>query len=292
LTAKIIDGLTVSQNIKESLKTEIDNLIKSGITPCLATILIGEDPPSIIYVNNKQKSANSIGIKTLDYRLDKGVSENELIQIIENLNSDNSVHGILLQLPLPRHLDQSKVINKINPTKDVDGLTFVNAGLLMNNQAKLIPCTPLGIMELFNYYDVELDGLKVLVINRSNLVGKPLVSLLLKKNATVTIAHTHTKDLTHFSRNADIIITAVGKRTSFILTADMIKEGSIIIDVGTNRIDGKLCGDVDFDEVKKKAGYVTPVPGGVGPMTICMLLKNTVEASKMAGLLTEKNENR
>ncbi len=292
MTAKIIDGLTVSQNIKESLKTEIDNLIKSGITPCLATILIGEDPPSIIYVNNKQKSANSIGIKTLDYRLDKGVSENELIQIIENLNSDTSVHGILLQLPLPRHLDQSKVINKINPTKDVDGLTFVNAGLLMNNQAKLIPCTPLGIMELLNYYDVELDGLKVLVINRSNLVGKPLVSLLLKKNATVTIAHTHTKDLTHFSRNADIIITAVGKRTSFILTADMIKEGSIVIDVGTNRIDGKLCGDVDFDEVKKKAGYVTPVPGGVGPMTICMLLKNTVEASKMAGLLTEKNENR
>ncbi len=292
MTAKIIDGLTVSQNIKESLKTEIDNLIKSGITPCLATILIGEDPPSIIYVNNKQKSANSIGIKTLDYRLDKGVSENELIQIIENLNSDTSVHGILLQLPLPRHLDQSKVINKINPTKDVDGLTFVNAGLLMNNQAKLIPCTPLGIMELLNYYDVELDGLKVLVINRSNLVGKPLVSLLLKKNATVTIAHTHTKDLTHFSRNADIIITAVGKRTSFILTADMIKEGSIIIDVGTNRIDGKLCGDVDFDEVKKKAGYVTPVPGGVGPMTICMLLKNTVEASKMSGLLTEKNENR
>lgn len=292
MTAKIIDGLTVSQNIKESLKTEIDNLIKSGITPCLATILIGEDPPSIIYVNNKQKSANSIGIKTLDYRLDKGVSENELIQIIENLNSDTSVHGILLQLPLPSHLDQSKVINKINPTKDVDGLTFVNAGLLMNNQAKLIPCTPLGIMELLNYYDVELDGLKVLVINRSNLVGKPLVSLLLKKNATVTIAHTHTKDLTHFSRNADIIITAVGKRTSFILTADMIKEGSIIIDVGTNRIDGKLCGDVDFDEVKKKAGYVTPVPGGVGPMTICMLLKNTVEASKMSGLLTEKNENR
>lgn len=292
MTAKIIDGLTVSQQIKESLKTEIDNLIKSGITPCLATILIGDDPPSIIYVNNKQKSANSIGIKTVDYRLDKGVSENELIQIIENLNSDTSVHGILLQLPLPRHLDQSRVINKINPTKDVDGLTFVNAGLLMNNQAKLIPCTPLGIMELLNYYDVDLDGLKVLVINRSNLVGKPLVSLLLKKNATVTIAHTRTKDLTHFSRNADIIITAVGKRTSFILTADMIKEGSIIIDVGTNRIDGKLCGDVDFDEVKKKAGYVTPVPGGVGPMTICMLLKNTVEASKMTGLLTKKNENR
>ena len=282
MTAKIIDGLKVSQHIKESLKIEIENLIKSGITPCLATILTGDDPPSIIYVNNKQKSANSIGIKTLDYRLDNRVSENELIQIIENLNLDTSVHGILLQLPLPHHLDKYKVINKINPNKDVDGLTFVNAGLLTNNQAKLIPCTPLGIMELLHYYEINLDGLKVLIINRSNLVGKPLVTLLLEKNATVTVAHTHTKDLTHFTQNADIIITAVGKRESFVLTAEMIKEESIIIDVGTNRIDGKLCGDVDFNEVKKKAGYLTPVPGGVGPMTICMLLKNTVEASKLA----------
>jgi methylenetetrahydrofolate dehydrogenase (NADP+) / methenyltetrahydrofolate cyclohydrolase len=282
LTAKIIDGLAVSQQVKEDLKIEIEELRKLDKIPCLATILIGNDPPSIVYVNNKQKAANSIGIKTLDYRLDNTASENELIQIIENLNSDKSVHGILLQLPLPEHLDKYKIINKINPSKDVDGLTFINAGLLLNNKARLVPCTPLGIMKLFNFYDIHLDGSKVLVINRSNLVGKPLVSLLLEKNATVTVAHTHTKDLAHFSQNADVVITAVGKRESFILKAEMIKEGAIIIDVGTNRVNGKLCGDVDFDEVMKKAGYVTPVPGGVGPMTICMLLNNTVSAAKIA----------
>lgn len=283
MTAKIIDGLAVSQHIKEKLKIEIEDLTKSGKTPCLATILTGDDQPSIIYVNNKQKSASSIGIKTLDYRLDKDVSEKELVQIIEKLNSDPDVHGILLQLPLPDHLDKHKVINKIDPSKDVDGLTLVNAGLLINNRAKLIPCTPLGIMELLHFYGINLDGLQVLIINRSILVGKPLVSLFLEKNATVTVAHTHTKNLAHFSQSADIIVTAVGKRESFILTAEMIKEGSIIIDVGTNRVNGKLSGDVDFDNVKKKAGYVTPVPGGVGPMTICMLLRNTVEASKMMG---------
>ena len=282
MTAKIIDGLTVSQHVKENLKTEIEELRKLGKIPCLATILTGDDPPSIIYVNNKQKAANSIGIKTLDYRLDKTASENEIIHIIENLNTDKSVHGILLQLPLPDHLDSYKIINKIKPGKDVDGLTFVNAGLLLNNKARLIPCTPLGIMKLLQFYNIHLDGSKVLIINRSNLVGKPLISLLLEKNATVTVAHTHTKDLIHFSQDADIVITAVGKRDSFVLKAEMIKDGAIIIDVGTNRINGKLCGDVDFDEVKKKAEYVTPVPGGVGPMTICMLLSNTVEAAKIA----------
>ena len=182
----------------------------------------------------------------------------------------------------PAHLDTYKIINKIDPNKDVDGLTFVNAGLLLNNKARLIPCTPLGIMKLFQFYDIQLDGSKVLIINRSNLVGKPLVSLLLEKNATVTVAHTHTKELDHFSQNADIVISAVGKRDSFILKAEMIKDGSVIIDVGTNRVNGKLCGDVDFEEVKKKAGYVTPVPGGVGPMTICMLLNNTIEAAKIS----------
>ncbi|HSA74638.1 MAG TPA: bifunctional 5,10-methylenetetrahydrofolate dehydrogenase/5,10-methenyltetrahydrofolate cyclohydrolase [Candidatus Nitrosocosmicus sp.] len=282
MTAKIIDGLTVSQHVKENLKTEIEELHKLGKIPCLATILIGDDPPSIVYVNNKQKAANSIGIKTLDYRLDKTASENEIIRIIENLNTDKSVHGILLQLPLPDHLDTYKIINKIKPGKDVDGLTFVNAGLLFNNKARLIPCTPLGIMKLLQFYNIHLDGSKVLIINRSILVGKPLISLLLEKNATVTVAHTHTKDLINFSQDADIIITAVGKRDSFVLKAEMIKDGAIIIDVGTNRINGKLCGDVDFDEVKKKAEYVTPVPGGVGPMTICMLLNNTVEAAKIA----------
>ncbi|VFJ12734.1 bifunctional 5,10-methylenetetrahydrofolate dehydrogenase/5,10-methenyltetrahydrofolate cyclohydrolase [Candidatus Nitrosocosmicus franklandus] len=280
MTAKIIDGITVSQHVKENLKTEIDKLRKADVIPCLATILTGEDPPSIVYVNNKQKAANSIGIKTLDYRLDSNTSENDLIKLIEDLNSDRLVHGILLQLPLPAHLDKHRIINKIDPRKDVDGLTYINAGLLVNNKARLIPCTPLGIMKLFHFYDIPIDGSNVLVINRSNLVGKPLVSLLLEKNATVTIAHTHTSDIAQFSKSSDIVITAVGKRDSFILTADMIKEGATIIDVGTNRVKGKLCGDVDFDAVKKKAGYITPVPGGVGPMTICMLLNNTVEAAK------------
>ncbi len=281
MTAKIIDGLIVSQKVKQDLKEQIDKLAKEDIVPCLATILVGEDPPSMVYVNNKQKSANSIGIKTLDHRLDNTVSEYELVQLIQKLNFDTSVHGILLQLPLPGHLDKYTIINKIDPRKDVDGLTFVNAGLLLSNRARLIPCTPLGIMKLFDYYNIDLDGSNVLIINRSNLVGKPLVSLLLEKNATVSVAHTHTKDLSNYSKNADIIITGVGKRESFTLTAEMVKDDSTIIDVGTNRLNGKLCGDVDFQNVKQKASYITPVPGGVGPMTICMLLKNTVEASKI-----------
>ena len=281
MTAKIIDGLIVSQKVKQDLKAQIDKLAKEDIIPCLATILVGEDPPSMVYVNNKQKSANSIGIRTLDHRLDNTVSEYELIQLIQKLNFDTSVHGILLQLPLPGHLDKYTIINKIDPKKDVDGLTFVNAGLLLSNRARLIPCTPLGIMKLFDYYNIDLDGSNVLIINRSNLVGKPLVSLLLEKNATVSVAHTHTKDLSNYTKNADIVITGVGKRESFTLTAEMIKDDSTIIDVGTNRLNGKLCGDVDFQNVKEKARYITPVPGGVGPMTICMLLKNTVEASKI-----------
>ncbi|HYF99698.1 MAG TPA: bifunctional 5,10-methylenetetrahydrofolate dehydrogenase/5,10-methenyltetrahydrofolate cyclohydrolase [Candidatus Saccharimonadales bacterium] len=281
MTAKIIDGLIVSQKVKQDLKVQIDKLAQEDIIPCLATILVGEDPPSMVYVNNKQKSANSIGIKTLDHRLDNTVSEYELVQLIQKLNFDTSVHGILLQLPLPGHLDKYTIINKIDPKKDVDGLTFVNAGLLLSNRARLIPCTPLGIMKLFDYYNIDLDGSNVLIINRSNLVGKPLVSLLLEKNATVSVAHTHTKDLSNYSKNADIVITGVGKRESFTLTAEMIKDDSTIIDVGTNRLNGKLCGDVDFQNVKEKASYITPVPGGVGPMTICMLLKNTVEASKI-----------
>jgi methylenetetrahydrofolate dehydrogenase (NADP+)/methenyltetrahydrofolate cyclohydrolase len=233
-----------------------------------------------VYINNKQKAANSIGIRTLDYRLDTAVSQTELIRLIEKLNLDSSVHGILIQLPLPEHLDKYHVINMVDPMKDVDGLTSINSGLLLNNKTNLIPCTPLGIMELFHFYKIQLDGANVLIINRSNLVGKPLASLLLSKNSTVTISHSHTNNLKFFSQNADIVITAVGNRNSFVLTPDMVNNDAIIIDVGTNRVDGKLCGDVDFERVRKKASYITPVPGGVGPMTICMLLRNTVEASK------------
>jgi methylenetetrahydrofolate dehydrogenase (NADP+) / methenyltetrahydrofolate cyclohydrolase len=280
LTAKIIDGLAVSNHIKNDLKNEISELRTKGVIPCLATILIGSDPPSLVYINNKQKAANSIGIRTLDYRLDTAVSQTELIRLIEKLNLDSTVHGILIQLPLPEHLDKYHVINMVDPMKDVDGLTSINSGLLLNNKTNLIPCTPLGIMELFHFYKIQLDGANVLIINRSNLVGKPLASLLLSKNSTVTISHSHTNNLKFFSQNADIVITAVGNRNSFVLTPDMVNNGAIIIDVGTNRVDGKLCGDVDFERIREKASYITPVPGGVGPMTICMLLRNTVEASK------------
>jgi methylenetetrahydrofolate dehydrogenase (NADP+)/methenyltetrahydrofolate cyclohydrolase len=280
LTAKIIDGLAVSNHIKNGLKNEISELRTKAVIPCLATILIGSDPPSLVYINNKQKAANSIGIRTLDYRLHTTISQTELIRLIEKLNLDSAVHGILIQLPLPDHLDKYKVINMVDPKKDVDGLTFINSGLLLNDKTNLIPCTPLGIMELFRFYEIQLDGANVLIINRSNLVGKPLASLLLSKNSTVTISHSHTNNLKFFSQNADIVITAVGNRDSFVLTPDMVKNGATIIDVGTNRVDGKLCGDVDFERVRKKASYITPVPGGVGPMTICMLLRNTVEASK------------
>lgn len=280
LTAKIIDGLAVSNHVKDNLKNEISELATKGVIPCLATIIVGSDPPSLVYINNKQKAANSIGIRTLDYRLDGNISQTELIILIEKLNLDSTVHGILIQLPLPGHLDQYQIINKVDPRKDVDGLTYINSGLLLYNKTNLIPCTPLGIMELFRFYDIQLDGANSLIINRSNLVGKPLASLLLRKNSTITISHSHTKNLNLFSQNADIIITAVGNRDSFVLTPDMVKYGSTIIDVGTNRVNGKLCGDVDFEKVKEKAGFITPVPGGVGPMTICMLLRNTVEASK------------
>jgi methylenetetrahydrofolate dehydrogenase (NADP+) / methenyltetrahydrofolate cyclohydrolase len=280
LTAKIIDGLAVSNHIKNGLKNEISELRTKALIPCLATILIGSDPPSLVYINNKQKAANSIGIRTLDYRLHTTISQTELIRLIEKLNLDSAVHGILIQLPLPAHLDKYKVINMVDPKKDVDGLTFINSGLLLNDKTNLIPCTPLGIMELFRFYEIQLDGTSVLIINRSNLVGKPLASLLLSKNSTVTISHSHTNNLKFFSQNADIVITAVGNRNSFVLTPDMVKNGATIIDVGTNRVDGKLCGDVEFERVREKASYITPVPGGVGPMTICMLLRNTVEASK------------
>ena len=280
MTAKIIDGLAVSEHFKNNLRDEISMLVNKGVKPCLATIIVGSDPPSLVYINNKQKAAKSIGMRTLDYRLDGNISQHELITLIEKLNLDSTVHGILIQLPLPDQLDQYKVINTVDPRKDVDGLTYINSGLLLSNRTKLVPCTPLGIMELFKYYEIQLDGTNALIINRSNLVGKPLASLLLRKNSTVTISHSHTKNLNLFTQNADIIITAVGNRDSFILTSDMVKYGATIIDVGTNRVDGKLCGDVDFELVKEKVGYITPVPGGVGPMTICMLLRNTVEASK------------
>jgi len=281
LTATIIDGLLVSKQIKENLKNEITALAENNVYPCLSTILIGDDPPSISYINNKQKSANLIGIKTQDYRLDGNVGEKELIDLIQSLNKDDQVHGILLQLPLKKHLNKFNILNTIDSKKDVDGLTFYNSGLLSNNKAELIPCTPIGVMELLRYYNIELNGVTATIINRSNLVGKPLASLLLEENSTVIICHSHTKNLANLLQSSDIIITAVGNRNKFELTDEMIKENSTIIDVGTSRVNGKLLGDVNFEKVKEKAAFITPVPGGVGPMTITMLLKNTVKAAKL-----------
>lgn len=284
MTAKILDGLLVSQTIKNKLVDEILKLNEGDVYPCLATILVGNDPASISYINNKQKTAKSVGIKTLDYRLNETISLNDLSRLIDKLNKDNDVHGILIQLPLQKHLDKFVILNLVDPNKDVDGLTFLNSGLLMNNKSKLIPCTPLGVMTLFDHYNIELDGSTVSIINRSNLVGKPLSSLLLERNSTVIICHSHTKNLDKHLQHSDIVITAVGNRTKFKLTKNMVKENSIIVDIGTSRVNGKLLGDVDFDDVKEKASFITPVPGGVGPMTIVMLLRNTVQAAKTINL--------
>lgn len=280
MTAKILDGLLVSQNVKESLKDEIIQLSADGIIPGLATVLVGNDPPSITYINNKQKTAKSINIKTFDFRVPENISQSELINLIDKLNAENNVHGILIQLPLPRHLNKFEILNKVDPKKDVDGLTIYNAGLLLNDRPSLVPCTPLGIMEILKFYKLNPNGLDVAIINRSTLVGKPLTSLLLRENATVTICHSQTKNLEKFLKQSDMVISAVGNRKEFVIKKDMIKENSILIDVGTSRIDGSLFGDFDFNDVKEKASYVTPVPGGVGPMTISMLLRNTVQAAK------------
>lgn len=276
-----MDGILVSNVVKDKLKTEIYLLSEYGVYPCLATILVGNDPASITYINNKQKTAKSIGIRTLDYRLDEKTSQGELSELVKKLNDDKNVHGILIQLPLKEHLDKFYILNLIDPCKDVDGLTFVNSGLLQNDRPKLVPCTPMGVMELLNFYNINLDGIIVSIINRSSLVGKPLSSLLLKKNSTVIICHSRTKNLDKLLKTSDMIITAIGNRNNFELNGDMVKENSIIIDIGTSRVNGKLLGDVDFDTVKEKADYITPVPGGVGPMTISMLLKNTVKAAKL-----------
>lgn len=275
----IISGVEVSTKLKTELIQKVELLKKKGIDPCLATILVGDDQPSAIYIRNKHKACSELGIKTKDNTMPSSIEEEKLIEVINSLNNDSSVHGILLQLPLPSHIDQFEVINKIKPTKDVDGLTYQNAGLLLNKKSSLIPCTPLGVMELFNYYKIELKGKDIVIINRSILVGKPLFLLLLEKDATVTICHSKTRDLEEKLRRADIIITAVGNRKLFTLKREHVKENVVIIDIGISRENGKIIGDTDFERVAPKASWITPVPGGVGPMTITMLLNNTIKAA-------------
>ncbi|HYY71417.1 MAG TPA: tetrahydrofolate dehydrogenase/cyclohydrolase catalytic domain-containing protein [Nitrososphaeraceae archaeon] len=275
----IISGLEVSSKIKEDLISKVQTLNKNGIYPCLCTILVGDDTASTIYVRNKHRACSEVGIQTKDHKIDSSIEEKKLIELIKSLNEDPSIHGILMQLPLPPHINQFNVINAITPKKDVDGLTYYNAGLLLNKRSTFIPCTPLGVMELLKYYNIELKGKDVVIVNRSILVGKPISLLLLDKDATVMICHSHTKNINEKVRNADVVITAVGNRKLFTLREESVKDGVVVIDIGITRENGKIKGDVDFENVSKKASWITPVPGGVGPMTIAMLLKNTVIAA-------------
>ena len=276
-----IDGIEVSNSVKEILKRAVENLKSNGIEPCLATILVGDNPASAVYVRNKHKASDSIGIKTKDHKLPSETTQDELNHMIDDLNRNDEVHGILVQLPLPNHLDEFATTSRISPLKDVDGLTPQNVGLLSIGKSILRPCTPSGIMEMFYYYKINLEGKKVVLINRSNLIGKPLYHLLLQNNATVITCHSKTTNLNELCQNADIIITAVGDRTKFKLTSDMIKQDAIVIDVAIFRHEGKLVGDADYDDIIQKASWATPVPGGVGPMTVAMLLKNTVTAASL-----------
>jgi methylenetetrahydrofolate dehydrogenase (NADP+) / methenyltetrahydrofolate cyclohydrolase len=279
----MIDGTVVASSIKSRIKKEVGAMKVKGLAaPCLATVLVGDDPASATYVKNKQKAAIDVGINTRDHRLSSNISQEELLNLIMRLNQDPLVHGILVQLPLPDSIDEATAVNAISPSKDVDGLTQTNAGMLFNGKPTLIPCTPLGIMELFNYYKIELESIDAVVVNRSNLVGKPLAILLLQRNATVMICHSRSKNLVDKIRSAELIITAVGNRERFALKSSMVKDGAIIIDVGITRLMGKPAGDVeDFEALKEKVSWITPVPGGVGPMTIAMLLRNTVLAASV-----------
>jgi methylenetetrahydrofolate dehydrogenase (NADP+) / methenyltetrahydrofolate cyclohydrolase len=277
-----MDGITVANSVKGRVRAAAEELKKDGITPTLATVLVGQNPASNTYVTNKQKACAEVGIQTKDHRLPESFSQQEIYSLIDLLNKDDTVHGILVQLPLPKQLDEFSTTSRISPVKDVDGLTPFNIGLLESGRAILKPCTPLGIMELFDYYKINLAGKNVVIINRSHLVGKPLYHLMIEKDATVTTCHSKTRNLEEHCLGADIIVTAVGDRKNFTLTADMVSDGAIVIDVGASRHDEKLVGDVDYDNVIKKASYVTPVPGGVGPMTIAMLLKNTVTAASIS----------
>ena len=277
-----IDGIEVSNAVKEILKNAVEKLNSEDVIPCLATVLVGDDPASTTYVKNKHNACEKIGIKTKDHKLPADTTQKELDKIIDMLNNDNEVHGILVQLPLPKQLNEFATVCRISPIKDVDGLTPQNVGLLSIGKSILKPCTPSGIMEMFYYYKINLEGKNVVMINRSNLIGKPLYHLLLQNNATVITCHSKTKNLGVYCKNADIIITAVGDREKFKLTSEMIKQDAIVIDVAISRYDGKLVGDTDYDDMIKKASWVTPVPGGVGPMTVAMLLKNTVTATSLS----------
>lgn len=278
--AIIIDGKLVAQEVKAKVSKKVKELQENGITPGLAVIIIGNNPASRIYVNNKKKACAEVSIYSKEYTLPDTTSQKELIELISKLNNDDSINGILVQLPLPNHINEKAVIEAIDPLKDVDAFHEINVGKIMIGEYDLLPCTPAGIIELLNSQNIEIEGKHCVVVGRSNIVGKPMAMLLLHRNGTVTICHSKTKNLKKICKNADILIAAVGKAK--FITSDMVKKGAVVIDVGMNKDENsKLCGDVDFDNVEKIASYITPVPGGVGPMTIAMLMKNTVTAASL-----------
>lgn len=275
--AKIIDGKAVSQKVKDEIRAEIE---RDGLDIGLAVVIVGNNQASRVYVNNKKKACEVCGIKSYEYALPEETSEEQLLELVDALNNDKNINGILVQLPLPKQINEEKIIERISPLKDVDAFNAVNVGKIMIGNYAFLPCTPAGVMELIHSTGTEISGKECVVIGRSNIVGKPMAMLLLHENATVTICHSRTKNLAEVCRRADILVSAVGKAD--FVTAEMVKDGAVVIDVGMNRnAENKLCGDVKYDEVEPKASFITPVPGGVGPMTIAMLMKNTLMAKKL-----------
>lgn len=282
---QLIDGKTVLQNTKAQVKNEVEQIVNNGGEIGLAVVLIGDDAGSQIYVRNKENASKDVGINSYVYRLDASITEIEVLELIKKLNADNKVNGIIVQLPIPKHLNEFKILSAINPCKDVDGCHYEQKGKLWTGHPELIACTPYGVMKMLEYYNIPVAGKHAVIVGRSNLVGKPLSQLLLDKDATVTICHSKTQNISSITTQADILCVAIG-RAKFI-TKDMVKEGAVVIDIGINRVDGKLYGDVDFDNVKDKCSYITPVPGGVGLMTVIMLLANTVQAYKIQNNLNK-----
>lgn len=277
--AVILDGKLTSAKVRQRIKAEVDALPEGVRRPGLAVVIVGDDPASHVYVRNKKKGCEEVGFLSREYALPESTTEEELIALVEELNGDSEIDGILVQLPLPRHLDDKKVIEHIDPSKDVDAFSYHNVGRITVGDYDFLPCTPAGVMELLHEYNIDVSGKNAVVVGRSNIVGKPQALLLLQANATVTVAHSKTQNLAEVTRGADILVVAIGKAK--FVTADMVKEGAVVIDVGMDRDEnGKLCGDVDFEGVCEKASYITPVPGGVGPMTITELLKNTLTSYK------------
>ncbi len=281
--SEIIDGKNLAQKIRKNLKIEVDELKNIGIKPKLAVIMVGDDKASKVYVKNKSRACEEIGIDYEEFLMDENIKMNELLDLIEELNNRKDIHGILLQSPIPKHLDINQAFNKIDYRKDVDGFNPVNVGKLSIGEDCFISCTPYGVMKMLEEYNIDVQGKNVVIIGRSNIVGKPLIQCMLKKNGTVTICHSKTENIKQITSNADILIAALGKAK--FVTQDMVKDGAVIIDVGINRNEeGKLVGDVDFENVEKKTSFITPVPGGVGPMTIAMLMTNVVKAAKNIGM--------